>query len=149
MGILTRLFGNSAATKADGRPAKVIAREIVSRYQRRWAKPESGVDGEFVADLCQQVPEPAAREIATCFQQRRARGDTEAVHKLALEIAIAIDDARHWRETAHPIWVPAEQVVETADSQPASASRSYAKAVQGRQLTDEDEDAIIFRDYLP
>jgi hypothetical protein len=149
MGILTRLFGNSAATKADARPAMVIAREIVSRYQRRRAKPDSGVDDEFVAELCQHVPEPAVREIANSFQQRRAHGDAEAVHKLAVEITVAIHDARHRRKTARPIWVPAEQVVETADSQPASASRSYAKAAQGRPLTDEDEDAILFGDYLP
>ncbi len=146
MSILGRLFGNQAGPKTDARPAEQIAREIVTRYRRRLSKGECRVDDNLFVELCQQIPEPAAREVITRFKERRARSDDKAEQKLAAEIAIAINDARHWRATARPIIRQAEQVAEAADNQPASANRTYAKVLQGRPLKEEDEDAVLFGD---
>jgi hypothetical protein len=114
-------------------------------YNGRRSRGEFRVDDKLFADLCEHLPENAAREIVTKFQERCARSDAGAEQKLTTEIAIAIADACHWRATAPPIMVPAVQESATTDHQPASASRSYTKALEGRRLTDEDEDCDRLR----
>jgi crotonobetainyl-CoA:carnitine CoA-transferase CaiB-like acyl-CoA transferase len=135
MSILGRLFGNWGAPRADPRQGQEIARDIVARYNGRRLRGEFRVDDKLFTDLCEQLPEDAAREIVTRFKERRARSDAGAEQKLATEIAIAIADACHWRATAHPIMVPATEL---------SAAPDHL-----RPCNDEDEDAIIFGDYLP
>ncbi len=132
----------------DARPARKIAAELIARY-RRESKKNAAADQALFAALCDYVGETRAANLLNCLRERRAHGDAEALNKLGLEIAVAISDARHARATSHEIFERAQPKRVTSDSQPISAGRSYAKVCEGESLSDEEENAIIFGDYLP
>ncbi len=129
MSTVNELYVNWIANKIDQRPAREIAAEIAKGYQRSRKKHSNDADNKLIAALCQHMPEPAAQELASCLHQRLARGDSEAFEKLASEITIAVDDARHWSATAHPIMRPIQQARPHVDGQPMKLRSSCGKVI--------------------
>jgi hypothetical protein len=144
MGILSRLFGSGSGAKQATRDREAIAEAVLLRYRQRRLRGEFHVDNRLFVELCAELPEKAAQEVVNRFYERRAHSDPRAESKLGMEIVIALADADHFARTAQPILVEAQPIVE--DHSRPSAANTYAKALEGRRITDADEDAVLFDD---
>ncbi len=115
------------------------ARNIVAAHNGRCLSGEFHTDQKLRNDIASVSNDELAAEIVARFSKRRAKSDPKAEIKLSYEIGIAISDCEHTHEIARPIYVPAP---------PASPEEAYDKVVRGKPLSDQEEDAIVFKDVF-
>jgi hypothetical protein len=144
MGILGRLFGVGGG--GSEHYPEAVAQEIVGRYQQRRARGELRVDDRLFLELCQVLSEKAAQEVLGRFRTRRSYSDPKAEYLLVMDIGVALHDAEHYAQNFKPVMAPRKP--EVPDRTPPSASKTYAKVIDGRRITDADEDAVLFDDLL-
>jgi hypothetical protein len=142
MGILGRLFGGGGGEHTP----EAVAQAIVERYRQGRVRGELRVDDRLFLELCQLLPEKAAEDVLDRFRTRRSRSDPKAEYLLVMDIGVALHDAKHYAQNFKPILVVRQP--EAPDRTRPSAANTYAKVVDGRRLTDADEDAVLFEDLL-
>jgi len=145
MGILGRLFGSSNSGSGEHNP-EAVAQAIVERYHQRRVSGEFRVDDRLLLELCQVLPGKEAHEVFHRFRKRRSHSDPKAEYLLVMDIGVALHDAEHYARNFKPIMVPRQP--EPPDRTPPSAAKTYAKVIEGRRLTDADENAVLFDDLL-
>jgi hypothetical protein len=85
-----------------------------------------------------ESPQDIAKQIVARHRGRVAAKDAQAELKLVMEITLAVSDARAGTESARPEDVP------TPPPPPSAQEVASRKVLEGKPLSGQDEDAIIF-----
>lgn len=144
MKLFQRLFG--VGKKQGG--AQEIVEGILCRYDQRRQRGEWRADDKLYVELQQVLPPDTAREIYERFRRRSVCSDPQAAYLLGVELATALHDVEHNAATSKPIFVQRQVTKPAPDSTPPSAAKTCAKVVNGEAIDDEDEDAMIFGEWL-
>lgn len=94
-------------------------------------------------ELTQVMPEKAAQRIYDEFRQRRSHEHPKAEGILLHEIVTALLDPEHFSTTAKPIIRPPDPEA-TSYAGMTLRERAQAKVLEGRPLTDAEEDAMLW-----
>ncbi len=142
---LNWLLGSSSK---PSRTCAEIAERIVHQYHQRNASGDWQTDQKLRLDVRQVLPQARADQVVDQFLQRRSRSDPAAEKLLAVELALALHDVAHNAQTFKPIMAAPNPAPQAPDNSPPSAAKTFAKAIEGKPITDADEDAVLFGGFF-
>ena len=142
MGLLDRFFGRRSNDYVR------IANGIIARHLHRVRSGECRTYDKLFLELRQIMPQAAAETVHSNYRRCVARSNPQAERLLILEICAELQRQAHDNRTFPSLWAKGKERIKATFTGPASAQRTYAKALAGEPITGEDEDAVIFGDLM-